>query len=85
MRESIAAKGAGEKALIRVESRSRPGLFHFVSLEGDGACSCEGFGFTSHCRHLESLRCYRCLGYGTLIRCQRLVECPSCSGSGRAS
>ena len=84
MRESIAARGAGEKALIRVESRSRPGLFHWIDVDRD-FCSCEAASFGNYCHHLEDAKCARCLGYGTLIRCQRLVECPVCSGSGLAS
>ncbi len=84
MRESIAAKGAGEKALIRVESRSRPGLFHSVDIDRD-FCSCEAASFGNYCHHLEDAKCAWCLGDGTQTRYPRLIECPVCSGSGLAS
>ena len=40
-----------------VESWAEPGEHHAVDLE-EGSCSCEGFGFTGYCRHLEVLQEY---------------------------
>ncbi len=84
LEHSIAAKGIGEKALIKVPSASKPGVVHFVDPERE-MCSCVGFAAHQHCYHVELVRCAYCQGYGTLISYPRLVECPSCSGSGRAS
>lgn len=34
---------------VKVESDSRPGMFHYVSLFG--ICTCEAFRFTNQCKH----------------------------------
>jgi hypothetical protein len=39
----------GPVRVVRVQSESRPNLSHKVTL----ACTCEGFRYAGHCRHLE--------------------------------
>ncbi len=82
--ESLQHQGIGEKTLIRVESRSRPGLFHWVDVDRD-FCSCEAASFGNYCHHLEDAKCAWCLGYGTFISYPKLMTCSHCGGSGRAS
>ena len=79
--ESIAAKGIGEKALIRVESASRQGFYHYVDMERE-VCSCESRVI---CWHIRSQWCPVCSGLGTYISYPRLMTCLSCDGTGRAA
>ena len=64
---SIPAPGTeGERAIVKVESRSRPGHLHFVSADLEH-CSCEA---TVLCRHIRIAR----------IRAarRRIVPCMGC-------
>ncbi len=81
MKESITVRGSEGGRFVKEESRTHPGLFHTVDLDRE-FCSCPA---TVRCHHIKKHQCIYCDGYGTLIRCQRLVECPVCSGSGLAS
>lgn len=38
---------------MKVPSASRPGLYHEVQLEPVVRCTCEGFYFRGHCRHIR--------------------------------
>lgn len=74
----------GERTLVKIESRSRPGRSHFLDVENE-RCSCEGFGYTGSCYHVEQLKCAFCAGYGTIISYPKLTTCHHCDGSGRAA
>ncbi len=74
----------GERALVKVQSASKPGTVHFVDPENE-RCSCLGFTAHGHCYHLENLKCAYCQGYGTIIRYPRLATCLHCDGTGRAA
>ena len=42
----------------RVASRSKPGEFYAVDLDGrhgEGACTCKGFSYRGHCSHLDEV------------------------------
>jgi hypothetical protein len=83
--ETEGIKGMGEvRQIAKVPSASRPGHFHYVDPE-QGVCSCEGFHFTGHCRHLDELRtkpCLVCQGLGTFVSYPKLCVCAACEGTG---
>ncbi len=87
MIENSLPQSRGERELVKVQSASRPGTVNFVDPDNE-RCSCRGFTTNGHCWHLESVKCIWCSGYGTqdpLKTYPRLVECPACSGTGRAA
>jgi hypothetical protein len=58
------SKFLGEAAVTRVESLTRPGKYHYVMKLRDGGviCSCEGYQYNSHCKHLDNLPTEEILG-----------------------
>ena len=49
--------GSIKGRLVKVKSDTRPHKVHFVDTEA-GRCSCEGFTYTGHCKHVERLTGY---------------------------
>ena len=51
----VEAKSLGEAIVFAYESETRPGLFHYVFKlrHGGVVCTCEGWGFRGHCKHVE--------------------------------
>jgi hypothetical protein len=47
----------GEAAVFRIESESRPSRYHYVMKlrEGGMICTCEGWQYNGHCKHLEQI------------------------------
>ncbi len=84
-----------EGEFVKVESLSRPGLFHSVS-QDFRFCSCEAGSYgAENCSHRRIARiraakaltvheCSACLGYGTFISYPRLCVCAVCQGTGEA-
>jgi hypothetical protein len=47
----------GKARVFKSPSSSRPGLFHYTLLfdTGTAECSCEGYSYNQHCRHIDQL------------------------------
>jgi len=59
-RDRVKQKGPNKlifqpRILGRVESKSKPGTFQIVHVDGKGnvKCSCPGFRYRGHCRHID--------------------------------